>query len=48
MKKGTLLFAVLLLAIFSFTSCTDLSDEDELLQDTVQVDPSTVKPPTGG
>jgi hypothetical protein len=38
--KKVLLFAVVLFASISFTSCTDLNDEDEFFQDTVQVDPS--------
>jgi hypothetical protein len=38
--KKSILFAAMLFAIMSFTSCTDLNDEDEFLHDTVQVDPS--------
>ena len=45
MKK--ILFAIILLfALISFNSCTDLTGEDDF--ETQQVDPGTVKPPTGG
>jgi hypothetical protein len=37
--KKLFLFAVVLFATISFTSCTDLNDDDEFFQDTVQLDP---------
>lgn len=38
--KKSILFAAMLIASISFTSCTDTTDEDEFLQDTVQIDPA--------
>jgi hypothetical protein len=38
--KKSILFAVMLIASISFTSCTDLNDEDELLFETQQIDPA--------
>lgn len=39
MMKKPILFLVMLFAILSFTSCTDLNDDEEFFQDTVQLDP---------
>jgi hypothetical protein len=38
--KKSILFAAMLFAIMSFTSCTDLNDEDEFLFETQQIDPA--------
>jgi hypothetical protein len=38
--KKTILFAAVLFASISFTSCTDLNDEDEFLLETLQIDPA--------
>jgi hypothetical protein len=38
--KKSILFAVVLIASISFTSCTDTTDEDEFLFETQQIDPA--------
>ena len=46
--KKLFLAIIVLFAALSFNSCTDLAEEDEILFEIEQVDPSKVKPPKNG